>query len=756
MTLLAKAIIRNRPDKTLLEHTRDVVDAAEQLFGNAATPTRLGERWLRFFKVPEDWSRFYETLLAACLFHDWGKANADMQGILYRTGSGQLFRHEHLSVLLLGGEGVAQWTAQKPDIDWDVLLAAVGSHHLKFCHETFAPDSNGRVVRMHLDHPDFDAIVGETGTRLGLEGRPTFPDRLHWGFTGDAATLDLTELSKTLRERLHRLKTTPMLSAVRAALIAADAVGSGLPRTGHTIAEWVAEQFGREFCDTTKVGNIIDQRIAELTRRNSWNNWNQFQNDAATLPGRALLLAPCGSGKTLAAWRWIQSQVAPRPVKRVLFLYPTRATATEGFKDYVSWAPEDDAALLHGTSGYDLDGMFPAEDPRGGSTYDASDPRLFALQYWSKSVFSATVDQFFAFLSYGYGPTCLLPLLADSVIVVDEVHSFDKAMFSALLKFLESFDVPVLCMTATLEAGRKRKLAKRVEAVYGYDEQPADLAELAGTPRYLVNEVESGDAARIVRAAVADGKRVLWVVNQVSRAQAAFASLEDLQVPKACYHSRFRLGDRRERHRETVQLIRAGEPPAVVVSTQVCEMSLDIDADVLLTELCPISSLIQRMGRCRRGRGELAAKGAGEVYVYQPDEERVYSPDNLKGVGEFLAFLQSKSAVSQTDLEAGLELHGAKGVEAAKLVPFLTSGAYARAGEDSFRDIEAFNVQAVLDGDLGAYLAATPEARPGFVVPVPRKVKPIQDSRLPHWLRVAPAANYDETTGFHDEPHTGS
>ena len=152
---------------------------------------------------------------------------------------------------------------------------------------------------------------------------------------------------------------------------------------------------------------------------------------------------------------WIAAQTKERPVKRVLFLYLTRASATEGFKDYVSWAPEADASLMHGTADYDLDEMFPAEDPRNGRIFNGADPRLFALRHWPKRVFSATVDQFFAFMSYDYGPLCLLPVLADSVIVVDEVHSFDRAMFSALLGFLDTFDVPVLCMTATLPSRSK-------------------------------------------------------------------------------------------------------------------------------------------------------------------------------------------------------------------------------------------------------------------------------------------------------------
>ena len=53
--------------------------------------------------------------------------------------------------------------------------------------------------------------------------------------------------------------------------------------------------------------------------------------------GNALLLAPCGSGKTLAAWRWIAAQLDKRRAAHVLFLYPTRATARAKLQKYVSW-----------------------------------------------------------------------------------------------------------------------------------------------------------------------------------------------------------------------------------------------------------------------------------------------------------------------------------------------------------------------------------------------------------------------------------
>lgn len=756
-SLFAKSASPGRQPRTLVEHTLDVVEAAETLFGPADCPTRLGCEWLRFFRLERAvWPHFHANLLAACLFHDWGKANQGMQDVLAGKSRGQLFRHEHLSALLLGYEGVDGWVRQRRDVDWDVVLGAVGSHHLKFGDQSFAPDDGtGAAVRVLFDHDGFRRdLVSLTASRLKISGVPSVPAPRYWGFGDGSATFDPSELRDGLRDgrlrKLSRAADSRMLNAVRAALIAADGAGSGLPRTGRQI-DWIRGQFPETpACDSGAVTGVICRRIADLTSRGKWTDWNEFQNECETLPARALLLAPCGAGKTLAAWRWILGQVQTRPVNRVLFLYPTRATATEGFKDYVSWAPEADAALMHGTAGYDLDGMFVAEDPRSKKSFAATDPRLFALQHWSKRIVSATVDQFFGFMAYGYGPMCLLPVLADSVIVVDEVHSFDRSMFSALLGFLGAFDVPVLCMTATLPEPRQKQLTDA--GLKLSNPRPADLKAIADAPRYRVSRVDEGQVESRVRAAVEEGKRVLWVVNQVKQAQAVAARLAGLAVPVICYHSRFKLDDRVNRHRDTIEAIKAGKPAAVAVSTQVCEMSLDIDADLLVTEECPITSLIQRMGRCRRGRDELLAKGPGEVLVYKPAEERVYSKDDLAGLSDFIAFLTALPAANQADLETGLDRFGPKGADAPKLNSFLASGAYAEAGEDSFRDIEAFNAPAVLASEVASYLTAPKTEQPGFVVPVPKKLKPAHDTRLPHYLSVADDRHYDPLTGYWGYP----
>ena len=89
-----------------------------------------------------------------------------------------------------------------------------------------------------------------------------------------------------------------------------------------------------------------------------------------------------------------------------------------------------------------------------------------------------------------------------------------------------------------------------------------------------------------------------------------------------------------------------------------------MDADVLITESCPITSLIQRMGRCNRAREPRL--GAGEVWVYKPDEKKPYDDIALTGVDEFLAGLSGGDAISQSASKSHLKtllLHPSKGTD---------------------------------------------------------------------------------------------
>jgi len=754
------------PAKDLSEHSWDLLRAATTMFGGAEGPTALGAAWLRFFRLtPDRWPVFSANLAACALLHDIGKANDGFQYAMTRGGEQQLLRHEHLSALILAWPPMRAWLAANPLLLPDLIVSAVACHHLKASREppkrlgypafgTPYP-GNDRQTLVILEPPTLADLLGSVACHLGLAPPPQIPAL--WTLNGSAGQ-DLDQARRSVERLFRSMRSAPgdqLLPALKAALIAADAAGSGLPREGHNIQEWLIGAFGRAPLSAAEIHReVLGKRIAEIEARKRTTDpgycfaYHDFQDGAARLPDRALLLAACGVGKTLAAWRWIAAQLDVRPAGRALFLYPTRATATEGFKDYVSHAPETDATLLSGTAAYELKGMFDnADDPRSERGYETA-ARLFAVGVWPKRLFSATVDQFLGFMQQTYASMCLLPVLADSVVVVDEVHSFDVGIFSTLTRFLDAFDVPVLCMTASLPAARRRELTKRHFAVYPQDlSEFSDLERRAAAPRYRVRRVADETAAQIIAEDALDrGLRVLWVVNTVDRCQALAERLRARDP--LCYHSRFRLADRNRRHREVIGGFASDTGALLAITTQVCEMSLDLDADLLISEYAPITALIQRMGRCNRH--EKAARGLGEVCLYalEPSQQRPYGAGELAVAASFVADLTAAESVSQTDLEQRLEHYSQLAPkESERLAAFLDDGPWARGGEEALRDGDDFTVPAILDDDIDRWAPGAD----GLVVPVPRNLA-LPEPRLPRHLHRAPASHYSKTLGFRKHP----
>ena len=703
--------------------------------------------------------------MASAGCHDLGKANDGFQKAVTNTGD-QSIRHEHLSGLLLSLPDFKDWLSHNPLLDFDVILSSVISHHLKVDPERWGQQLGmDESFRLLTDQNGFTELLDEIGEVLNLPVpfRPEIP--LFWSFQAKSSPFfDFIELLESAKRQASRFERTirkdeaarRFLCSVKAALIATDSAGSGIVRAGHELESWLEAAFGTALSTQDIQHKVIIPRIQEIERKTKQGfKLQDFQEHASTLRERALLLAPCGSGKTLAAWHWITSRLEKRPAARVLFLYPTRATATEGFRDYVAWAPEEDAALAHGTAAYDLEEIFenPA-DTRKDKDF-TTEQRLYALGFWQKRLFSATADQFLAFMQNQYGPLCLLPLLVDSVVVVDEIHSFDKAMFAAFTKFLKQFDVPVLCMTATLSAGRRRTLVDECGLQLFPDKFDGldDLKERAEHPRYRLDTISLENAQKKVRQALEEKKKVLWVTNQVRWCQEIAIAMGQQFGPETvqCYHSRFKLADRRARHNAVISSFQTSPGPLLAITTQVCEMSLDLDADILITEYAPIAALIQRMGRCNR-RGKPGDDKLGEVYVYPPIDSLPYKPEEMREVQPFVSALYGK-VFSQADLEATMDKHQLVRREPERFSSFLESGCYAMSYP--YREIEEFTVPAILDSDIEAWRSAVERGQPtdGFIVPVPQRFG-APNPTLGKFLKNAPSDHYHPAYGFLDQPVT--
>ena len=762
--LLAKLHVAERPDLSLAQHCCDTEQAALEVF---RADGRWGAAWARFFELDEaNASRFLLNLRIAGLFHDIGKANEDFQALMLgRTRTPQTLRHEHISALVLSLPSVRAWLGHAPVLDVDVITAAVLSHHLKAADQGdwrwAQPHSDRPIVTLRLGDPQISAIFERVRELAELGPVPSLPttawayDRQPWSDALAEGRRRARDFSRDIRNNQSRQR---LLLAVKAGVIVADSVASGVFRVGGSLQRWIDDIVHMPALTANDIASkIIGPRIAQISARTGVPFVpHRFQQLAAQQGRRAMLIAGCGAGKTLAAWNWAESRAREAPLGRVLFLYPTRGTATEGFRDYVAWAPTQEAALLHGAAAYELEAMRenPPESMRGKPEPDERRDRMYALEHWSRRFFSATVDQFLGFMQHIYTGMCLLPVLADSAIIFDEIHSYDRQLFNSLLAFLEHFDVPVLCMTATLPADRRRELERLGFDVFPGPEHRQELADLERQetqPRYRINPATAADAAlEHAVAAQRDGRRVLWVVNTVNECLRVAEQLTGvLGVEPLVYHSRFRLCDRKRAHERTIEAFQAGGDPVIAVTTQVCEMSLDLDADMLITEVAPITSLVQRFGRSNRSPTRPPSDRA-DIYWYVPRKHLPYSPKELQLGQRMLESLGGRD-ISQRDLaEALLELSPV-GRDARATAPFLDGGYYAVRG--SLREESEHTVTAVLNRDLDELLALVRERKPydALLLPVPRKQAFALESRpaaLPRHIEVADSRHYSPTRGF--------
>lgn len=752
MKLLAKS--RTHGELLLQQHLLDTEQAAFALFN---PDTRWGRGWPRFFRLPAvDHDRFLLELRAAALFHDIGKANQDFQSMVGGGGRAQTLRHEHLSALVLMLPEVRTWLGAT--VDADAVTAAVLSHHLKASAEGDHRWGQARAaptMLVHFEDEQVKATLDRIRQLLNLGAPPALPtgtwrsSAAPWSVAMAAGHVAANQFARAVRRDAARRQRT---IALKTALIAADGVASGVVRNHGDIELWVAGVAHQTELGVDEVQQkIITPRLTALSARAGRTiSLHPFQASAAQAGPRVLLLAACGTGKTLAAWAWANEQAKQRPLGRVIFLYPTRGTATEGFRDYAAWAPEAESMLLHGTARFELEQMHenPPESARAKMLGPSeAESRMYALGLWSRRFFSATVDQFLGALEHRYESVCLLPALADAAVIIDEVHSFDRRMFDNLVSFLEHFDVPVLCMTATLPGAQREQLERVGLRAFPNESEAASLVDLAAkerAPRYLHCSV--ADAERAMGLALehyTQGDRVLWVVNTVARAQDLTRQLEGLAPRSFCYHSRFRLSDRQKAHERAVTEFQQRTRPVVAVTTQVCEMSLDLDADVLITEHAPVTSLVQRFGRANR---HLANPKLGLLVSYPPEKPLPYEREELETAARFLGEL-GDSPFSQFDLAAQLARHAESRRDPSDAGALLRGGYFAVP--EQFRETDDYTVPCVLSADVQAVLARLEVGSPidGFVVPVPRRFS-AEGVGLPPWLRVAESLNYLESRGF--------
>lgn len=353
-----------------------------------------------------------------------------------------------------------------------------------------------------------------------------------------------------------------------------------------------------------------------------------------------LLESETGSGKTEAAlWRFA-TLLAAGEVEALYFAVPTRAAARQ-LHDRVNKALRRmfDTTLEAVLA---IPGQAVAGEAKGKRLPDFSvlwdddqqNPARWAAEhsarYLAARVAIGTVDQVaLGGLQVKYahlrGST-----LSRALLVIDEVHASDPYMTEVQRSLVRShlgLGGHVLLMSATLGAAARRKwrgegsadLATDVALAYPAVWTSAGLLPVEADPdaaKTVHVRAQAGwsgaEAAALAAQAARQGARVLVIRNTVARAQETFAACQaaapdpllSVNGVPTLHHSRFAAEDRALLDRAVEQAIGKDSPLGgrIVVGTQTLEQSLDLCADLLITDLCPMDVLLQRIGRLHRHR----------------------------------------------------------------------------------------------------------------------------------------------------------
>lgn len=262
--------------------------------------------------------------------------------------------------------------------------------------------------------------------------------------------------------------------------------------------------------------------------------------------------------------------------------------------------------------------------------------------------------------------------LADKVLLVDEVHAYDpymRTLLTALLEMHARQGGSAILLSATLPQYFRNELVQKFArgmgrdapqlttneyplvtslAAKGLHEQPIDSRKELYRRVEVVRLDDEAAAIAAIHQAVMQGMAVCWIRNTVRDAWATF----DRLVSEAwcgndrltLFHSRFAMVDRQRIENDVLSRFgkasdgtqRTGQ---VLIATQVVEQSLDLDFDLMISDLAPVDLLIQRAGRLQRHQrnasGRCVEKGDDprpppSLYLLAPDPEQVADDQWLK------------------------------------------------------------------------------------------------------------------------------
>ena len=387
-------------------------------------------------------------------------------------------------------------------------------------------------------------------------------------------------------------------------------------------------------------------------------------------PSLVIIEAPMGEGKTEAAMYLADYWAVKQGQKGCYFALPTQATSNQMLGRVAKFLEarypglSTNLQLIHGAALLSED--FADMRMRLSSDGDSVDtsPEVSAAEWFlpkKRGLLApfgvGTIDQ--ALLSVLQTKHFFVRLfgLAQKTVIIDEVHAYDTYMstlLERLIAWLHALGSSVVLLSATLPANKRLDLIR----AYGGDTK-ASITASYPTITWVSNTavhsvaVQASQQVKLhvrqvpddlnllvgeLRNTLTDGGCVAIVCNTVKRAQDAYVTIKQAQLVSPdelmLLHSRYPFEDRERREKNTLQAFsKQGKRPkrAILVATQIIEQSLDVDFDLMVTDLAPADLVIQRSGRVHRhDNPRPSSMSESTLWIRMPDSNE----DGLPELGD--------------------------------------------------------------------------------------------------------------------------
>ncbi len=589
--------------ETIMEHTENLIN-----------------NFKNFFTIYSDVNVVKKLLLLACIYHDLGKINKKFQSKLSGQKQNGELPHGLLSTSFMDSKSLSENGFDKSDIK--VLSYSVALHHERNLSEISEEDFSKEIELMNIEanyflkyleklqHVYFDYMNENLGENL------KYPI-----FKIENGKVKLKKLSKKYYKLNGRIYSQDFILSEKETFETFQKyvmLKGLLNKIDYAASSYIPVEEKNDFLEE-KMDAFLKNVLKKDDPENDWNALQKFMSNNRNK--NIVVVAQTGYGKTEAGLLWIGNN-------KGFFTLPLRVAINSIFSrvknQIIIEKTENRIGLLH--SDFREMYMEDIKNKEKNNLEKLDNDGLFMYMDKTKQLSLpltvCTIDQLFDFVFRAPGFELKVATLSYSKVVIDEIQMYSTDLLAYLiygLKYITDFGGKFAIMTATLP-GIIPDLLKEEEIEFVTTEP-----FINDKKRHNIKVLKNTINAEFIKENYKNNK-ILVVCNTVKKSKQIYEELKNLGIERKelnLLHSRFIKKDRAKKEKEISEFanpkrfkesvkrerkLKNISENGIWIGTQVVEASLDLDFDILITELSDLNGLFQRMGRCYRNREVLDEK----------------------------------------------------------------------------------------------------------------------------------------------------